>query len=732
MATEPETIEEFFKRKNIESIIRGGKNKELEALFLEFSQCFPDHSKPQEILNAATQEELEREIVKFFERLNPEQALPQIKGERSTLSPNTLQGVPIITEQFRAASKHAEEELVTRGAHAKTLRETYVHRLLDNWLLRSQEQIQDAKTLEEAQRLSQPATGDIDTLEKTRQYLDKVARDKRFAQQREILENASQQEEYNGIAQMDQSNKRAEEVFFEVQKGVISQKNPPPRLDILFSEAIKQSDENPTKLASAVADGAMATARIASVMSSDVPERLPVDGLEFLGAIAQGPAENALKIPAGLIFNRLNPEQQLMVVRGVFERSLARIEGVTQPTGEFLAASSWLKEVLRTENQAAAQKAAGTALATGVGKVVDDVFGAFRGVSPETIERMNAAWANVSSRGVAGPGGTAIPPRLPNTGTLSMAFLYMHSPESFTFAPNVNRGWALARIAGSAAKSGVTTLAKKGLSNLLGKLFGGAIGTALGGPGIGTALGGALLGKIIEKAGSLLGKVANFLSFGALGALFGKESSREAALIIIVTICAVIGLIINPLQLAENAKSADLAINIGGGGSNFPQYPNIPFQNSNITACPVQNHNYSITQCPGNPGDTHRILYAYDIGIPNGTPIYPTHDGVVVYASWSTAGYGNLVIVKGTTPSPESKDYYTYYGHFGTGSIFVSVGENVTAGVTVLGLSDNTGNSTGPHLHYEWRPASNEPAKHYDVQFLLPSCNYPGQSQCAP
>lgn len=82
-----------------------------------------------------------------------------------------------------------------------------------------------------------------------------------------------------------------------------------------------------------------------------------------------------------------------------------------------------------------------------------------------------------------------------------------------------------------------------------------------------------------------------------------------------------------------------------------------------------------------------------DFGVVVGTPVEATMDGKVTYAGWNNQGYGNLVIV-------ENGDYKTYFAHLS--SIPVSVGDSVTAGSTV-GLSGNTGNSTGPHLHYEIR-----------------------------
>ncbi len=91
--------------------------------------------------------------------------------------------------------------------------------------------------------------------------------------------------------------------------------------------------------------------------------------------------------------------------------------------------------------------------------------------------------------------------------------------------------------------------------------------------------------------------------------------------------------------------------------------------------------------------EPHAGHMAFDIGVPVGTPIKTTMDGKVIHAGWNDQGYGNLVIV-------ENGPYRTYYAHLS--SIPVSVGDQVSAG-SILGLSGNTGHSTGPHLHYEIR-----------------------------
>ncbi len=89
----------------------------------------------------------------------------------------------------------------------------------------------------------------------------------------------------------------------------------------------------------------------------------------------------------------------------------------------------------------------------------------------------------------------------------------------------------------------------------------------------------------------------------------------------------------------------------------------------------------------------HDGHYGLDLGVPTGTDVKSTMNGKVVYAGWNDQGYGNLVIV-------QNGPYETYYGHLS--SVPVQVGQEVQAG-SVIGISGSTGNSTGPHVHYEIR-----------------------------
>ena len=81
--------------------------------------------------------------------------------------------------------------------------------------------------------------------------------------------------------------------------------------------------------------------------------------------------------------------------------------------------------------------------------------------------------------------------------------------------------------------------------------------------------------------------------------------------------------------------------------------------------------------------------------------------GTVVVANAGLTGYGNYVVLQHI--GSDGSIFYTLYGHMINGSIQVSVGENVEQG-RVLGTMGSTGNSTGPHLHFEVRLGKNSSA----------------------
>jgi murein DD-endopeptidase MepM/ murein hydrolase activator NlpD len=88
-----------------------------------------------------------------------------------------------------------------------------------------------------------------------------------------------------------------------------------------------------------------------------------------------------------------------------------------------------------------------------------------------------------------------------------------------------------------------------------------------------------------------------------------------------------------------------------------------------------------------------RLHAGVDIAVPVGTAVHAAQSGRVAIAGW-VGGYGNYVCIQ------HAGALSTCYGH--NSSIGVSVGQSVTQG-QVIAASGNTGNSTGPHVHFETR-----------------------------
>ena len=83
-----------------------------------------------------------------------------------------------------------------------------------------------------------------------------------------------------------------------------------------------------------------------------------------------------------------------------------------------------------------------------------------------------------------------------------------------------------------------------------------------------------------------------------------------------------------------------------------------------------------------------------DYGLPTKTPVKAPHNGTVVEKAFDATGYGNYVKI-------ENDKEGSILAHLD--STTVGVGEVVQEG-TLIGYSDNTGNSTGPHLHWGYFP----------------------------
>lgn len=112
---------------------------------------------------------------------------------------------------------------------------------------------------------------------------------------------------------------------------------------------------------------------------------------------------------------------------------------------------------------------------------------------------------------------------------------------------------------------------------------------------------------------------------------------------------------------------------------------------------------YSITTPFGKAGTIWMAGYhtGVDYACPTGTSVRATSSGVVKDANWGSA-YGTHIVIESTDKVRE------LYAHLS--QKLVSIGQTVKAG-DIIAKSGNTGQSSGPHLHYEERVS---PYGYYD------------------
>ena len=84
---------------------------------------------------------------------------------------------------------------------------------------------------------------------------------------------------------------------------------------------------------------------------------------------------------------------------------------------------------------------------------------------------------------------------------------------------------------------------------------------------------------------------------------------------------------------------------------------------------------------------------AADLSVPEGTSVIAASSGRVIFAGWNSFGYGYAVVLA-------HGPFTTIYAHLS--AVNVRCGQDVSAG-QLIGASGNTGNSSGPHLHFEVR-----------------------------
>lgn len=126
-----------------------------------------------------------------------------------------------------------------------------------------------------------------------------------------------------------------------------------------------------------------------------------------------------------------------------------------------------------------------------------------------------------------------------------------------------------------------------------------------------------------------------------------------------------------------------------------PEYIGLPDGGTNFFIHPV--NGYVVTSEWGTRihpiSGAERHHAGIDLAVDKGVPVVASADGVVKLASWY-GGYGKAVIIEHTN------GFSTLYGH--NSSLLVQEGDTVRQGQPIA-LAGSTGNSTGPHCHFEIR-----------------------------
>lgn len=157
----------------------------------------------------------------------------------------------------------------------------------------------------------------------------------------------------------------------------------------------------------------------------------------------------------------------------------------------------------------------------------------------------------------------------------------------------------------------------------------------------------------------------------------------------------------------NNSESSSDSSSSSGGSSNSSGGK----QSSSGFIRPV--NGYSVTTgWYYSSGSLHGAVDFSGSGI-YGKPVLAVADGIVVTTQSLTTSYGNYIIIA------HYNGLYTVYAHGIAGSIAVSSGQTVSQGQQIMQVG-STGNSTGPHLHFEVRTSPGKYANRVNPLNYLP------------
>lgn len=144
----------------------------------------------------------------------------------------------------------------------------------------------------------------------------------------------------------------------------------------------------------------------------------------------------------------------------------------------------------------------------------------------------------------------------------------------------------------------------------------------------------------------------------------------------------------------KNMSSKVSSSKYSGNASGFSTSANLSRSSTSLGVALIKPITGTITSRFGSVSSIRSGAHTgLDIGASSGTPVKAAASGTVIWAGYK-GSLGNLVVIS------HSNGVQTYYGH--CSKIYVSSGQTVSQGQTISAVG-STGNSTGPHLHFEIR-----------------------------
>ncbi|MDX3247245.1 MULTISPECIES: M23 family metallopeptidase [unclassified Streptomyces] len=169
-------------------------------------------------------------------------------------------------------------------------------------------------------------------------------------------------------------------------------------------------------------------------------------------------------------------------------------------------------------------------------------------------------------------------------------------------------------------------------------------------------------------------------------------------------------------RVAVGAAAVGASVVLGTGVASAAAPAAAPAAKTTVSAAswidPVKK--YTLTASFAQAGAMWQSTHSgQDFAVPSGTKVMAAHGGTVVKAGGNGAGdgpaYGNAIVIK------HANGVYSQYAHLS--QIDVKIGQIVKTGQKIA-LSGNTGNTSGPHLHFEIRTTANYGSAIDPVAFL--------------